>query len=120
MIDDFYFGWDRENLYLRLDLDPAAAEEDDFIFLLNFGPAGQWSFKAENGKIVPQSYPFPIAQDAIVEVAFPWKELNLAAGSGFEFFIEVRRDNHILKRLPRQGSLSLTVPGEDYEEISWR
>ena len=120
VIDDFYFGWDRENLYLRLDLDPAAAEEDGFIFSLNFGPAGQWSFKAENGKIVPQSYPFPVAQDTIIEVAFPWKELKLASGSRFEFYLEVWRDNHILKRLPRQGSLSLTIPGEDYEESSWR
>ena len=120
VVTDFYFGWDRNNLYLRLDLDPVCAEEDGFLFRLNFGSAGQWSFKAENGKIIPQSYPFPIAQDTIIEVAFPWKELNLVSGSGLEFYLEIRRDNHILKRLPRQGSLNLTIPGEDYEESFWR
>ncbi|MFH1903267.1 MAG: glycoside hydrolase family 57 protein [Candidatus Omnitrophota bacterium] len=120
VVTNFYFGWDRDNLYLRLDLDPVCAEEDGFLFLLNFGSAGQWSFKAENGKIIPQSYSFPIAQDTIIEVAFPWKELNLISGSGLEFYFEIRRDNHILKRLPRQGSLNLTVPGEDYQESFWR
>ncbi|MCX5643016.1 MAG: glycoside hydrolase family 57 protein [Candidatus Omnitrophica bacterium] len=119
VVTDFYFGWDRNNLYLRCDLDPVCVEEDGFLFCLNFGLAGQWSFRAGNGKIISQSFLFPVAQETIIEVAFPWQELKLVSGSGLEFFFEVRRDNHILQRFPHQKSLNLTVPGDDYEENFW-
>ena len=120
IIRTLYFGWDENNLYLRLDPDPSFADEDGFTFCLDFGSGRRWSFKAENGTIIPGSYPFAISQDKIIEISFPWKELGLPPGTEIPFAVEVRRNEHLLDRYPQRAGLKLIVPGEDYKEIFWK
>jgi len=58
-----------------------------------------------------------VAQSELIEIAFPWKELDRPAGAGISFCLEITAGSQVLDRYPRQGGLELRVPGEDYETV---
>ena len=120
VIKAFFFGWDAENLYIRLDLNPENPEECCFFFNLRFGAAGVWSMEVKNGKIINESFPFPAAQGKVVELSFPWKALNRPPGAEIGLHFEVRRDGQNLSRYPAEGGLRIKTPGEDSEGSFWK
>jgi len=57
--------------------------------------------------------------DRIGEFAVPWEALDLAAGTSFDFFVEVNKAGAVLERWPTQGYFVLTAPDEEWELRHW-
>jgi hypothetical protein len=46
--------------------------------------------------------------------------LGVKAGDPLQFFVEILRDGSSLDRVPREGTIELSVPVPDFERILWQ
>lgn len=109
----FFFGWDQQQLYLRLDPEPDGPFfRRELEFRLDFGAAGQWRFASRNGKIEEsgEARPFAVVADRIIEIAFPWRLLEAVPGRDVYFHLDIVSGEQRLGRAPARGALQLTVP----------
>ena len=60
-----------------------------------------------------------IAIKNIVELAVPFKDLDLEAGDVINFLVEFKKENLELDRYPRYKYLTFRVPDENFEGIMW-
>ncbi|MFZ5861571.1 MAG: glycoside hydrolase family 57 protein [Nitrospirota bacterium] len=131
----FFFGFDLENLYLRLDVSPGVLRSSPGTF------AGRCHVVAPR----PLSLAFPlcrrdgactltrgdgadtitvptasrVAIDRVVEVAVPFADLDVKEGERIEFFVEVWEGGVELGRYPPDRPCSFVVPGRDFESRMW-
>jgi alpha-amylase/alpha-mannosidase (GH57 family) len=59
------------------------------------------------------------AVDQIVEVAIPFDRLGLAIEQHLQFFVELQQGGVSRDRAPRDGTIVLTRPSPDFEQIMW-
>lgn len=113
LFEDIYFGFNLENLFLRLDPNPAFLEEikKGNIFL-NLNLPKEKSFK-----IYPSNKEIEIIFDKIVEIKIPFNFLGINQREEVAFFLSF--ENEKMERLPRSGLLYFTVPHSTYEEEMW-
>ncbi|HKW86566.1 MAG TPA: glycoside hydrolase family 57 protein [Nitrospiraceae bacterium] len=81
-------------------------------FTLSSAPAGQ-SFSAVG------SY-HTICRRKILELAVPFKDLNLQAREEFRMYVVVTQHGLETERYPRHHAVVLKVPDQNYEAIMWR
>jgi alpha-amylase/alpha-mannosidase (GH57 family) len=137
-LSGYYFGFDLERLYLRLDPIWRKAEslqgleihvhfsqprEWEIIFPLRF-PPGEKSFYdlyARDGVgLSPQGHFTQIEFGKIVELSIPFRVLQFSPREKAEFFIQVQRGDLAAERYPRNGFLSFFVPDQDFELVHWQ
>ena len=137
VLADIRFGWSLDQLYLRLDPDEQQEQEagptvelqlqtPERLYHLSFPlmTTGQGQFllsqKSANGsweKIGPYH---SICHGTIVELAVPFKDLQLSAGQEFHMTILVMEHGLEVTRYPHHKAASFLVPGPEFEASLWR
>lgn len=134
LIREVHFGFDRERLLLRVDTAGPAAEElshTDELRVQFLEPAEVevrltgWKARMPRAKLYRGGRAVPktdveVAADQIVELAVRFDDLQLAPQDPIQLWLEVRSGRQSLDRAPREGTLELTVPSPDFEQIMWQ
>lgn len=114
-LSQLFFGFDRENIYLRVDFDRPASQAltSCRLRIELYSAHQQVRLDVEPGQRQPEA-----ACQEIVEVKVPLQALDVTFGQPFEVILIVA-DKHEIERFPQTGSLLLTVPPEDLEVENW-
>ena len=134
LIATVYYGFDRDNLFVRIDPKIPFGEFDEGVefWLITSKPADirvscplrvgknkadlfekkddGWSKVTEIGEVA--------AQD-VLEVSIPFAELKAKEKDEINLFISVRKGRDEMERCPWRGFISITVPTEDFEAMMW-
>jgi alpha-amylase/alpha-mannosidase (GH57 family) len=136
-IKELYFGFNLETLLVRVDFDGPARgalegygalrlgflEPAGWEALIRPGPQG-WGARSATIELrhKTQSVAAPglaVGIDQIVEAAIPFAALGLEADQPVTFFIELLQDGQSRDRAPREESIQLQVPAENFELVMW-
>jgi hypothetical protein len=136
-IQDLYFGFDLENLLIRVDFDgPARTALIDYDNLrIGFlepagwearivpGPRG-WGVSSASIELwhhesIVQAIGLAVGVDQIVEACIPFEALELKPTQPLQFFVELCQEAQSRDRAPREEPIQLLVPSADYELIMW-
>jgi alpha-amylase/alpha-mannosidase (GH57 family) len=127
LIDDVFFGFDLNNLFVRLDL---SDKFDDLrgaeILILFVAPAEilcrvedlsapSITIERENVKSAKGA----IAVDRVIELALPFEDLGVSGGTQAKFYVEVRIGERV-ERVPLVCPFSLTVPTTQSLQAQWQ
>jgi alpha-amylase/alpha-mannosidase (GH57 family) len=129
---EVYFGFSPQALLIRIDFDgPARTALADFESLrVGFAePAGY------EIRITGLTQPQPAARlfgpagavepalevgiDQIVEVALPFEHMAVKVDQPIHFFIELYEGGQSRDRAPREGTITLTCPPPNFEQLMW-
>ncbi|MBI3409672.1 MAG: alpha-amylase/alpha-mannosidase [Planctomycetes bacterium] len=135
---DVYFGFDLDNLLVRVDCDGPARAALREIEVLRVGfvepaqaelrierpgrPEQSWRFThhAPGGKKVEgDQQNIQLGLDHIFEASIPFTALGVEVGGPVQFFVELMESGQSRDRAPREGVLQLTRPSADFERIMW-
>jgi alpha-amylase/alpha-mannosidase (GH57 family) len=132
------FGFNLEELFLRLDPDEGALAAqpdavldvhiltDSFSHKLRFtltppGPDTFTLLSAEPDRPFSEAGRYgSICRRKVIELAMPFKELHLQAGQEFRMSLIVTHNGLEIERYPRHYPLILTVPDRDFETRMWK
>jgi alpha-amylase/alpha-mannosidase (GH57 family) len=128
-----YYGFDLQNLYLRLDPTTAWNSSDRIsceLRLLLVAPEGraEITIPGADGTHSPVLTTDNVSQlligeacfDEILEIALPFDKLKLVSGTRIAICVQLFQQGIETDRMPRHGFLSLTVPDEDFERKNWK
>ncbi|MGC9314233.1 MAG: glycoside hydrolase [bacterium] len=136
-ITRLYYGFDRENLYIRIDTSKPARNlllktesiavefpgKKRFRLVLTPALDGPISFLQEfneergNWRSIDGGVRF--AADDVVEMAIPFKSITAEPGTHREFFAYLFCGDKIVERFPSSGHLQTEIPGDNFDEIRW-
>jgi alpha-amylase/alpha-mannosidase (GH57 family) len=135
---DIQFGWSLDQLYLRLDPDeqsrPRQAgltvelqiQAPEHLYRISFSlePSGQHQFvlsqKLASGPWQEIGSYQSMCHQKIIELAVPFKELQLIAGQEIHMTILVLEHHLEIARYPHHKPATFTVPGPEFEANLWR
>jgi hypothetical protein len=60
-----------------------------------------------------------IGLDQIFELAVPFARLGVKVDQPVHFFVELLAGSQSRDRAPREGTINLTCPSPDFEQIMW-
>jgi len=110
---ELMYGFDLENLYLRLDPTPPARADEIFegmeIHLSLHLP--------EKCLIAPEAMEVKIG--SILELSVPFRTLHAEPGDTVSFHLMMNQGDAMATRYPRTGLVSFTVPGPNFNEEMW-
>jgi len=132
ILRDLYFGFDKDNLFLRIDVEgekDIVIHNDDSLRVCFYSPRQavliveglygerQNAILTEGraGEGDPQA-----AFRHVIEVSCPFRALGFAENEPVGLFVELIRNNEIIERAPRAGGVEFDVPTPDFEKISWQ
>jgi alpha-amylase/alpha-mannosidase (GH57 family) len=133
-LEEMHFGFDRERLLLRLDTAGPAREvispRDELrmrfsapegleLRVAGLGEARIAATLRQNKKSTGAAE-VAVAVGQILELSVPMSLLGVKAGDPLQFFVEILRDGSSLDRVPREGTIELSVPVPDFERILWQ
>jgi alpha-amylase/alpha-mannosidase (GH57 family) len=142
-IKDVYFGFNPSALLIRIDCDRPARQALVDFDVLRVGfvePAGVELVVAPLDGSAPTALLLPqraesrkgpdrgpvkgpglvqLGIDRIVEVAIPFEQLGVHVDEPIQFFVELLQGGQSRDRAPREGTISLTCPSSDFEQIMW-
>jgi hypothetical protein len=134
VIREVYFGFDIEQLMLRVDT--ARSAQDDlgrvqevrvqFLepqgYEIRIADPAKPSMQARlyrNREILPQAE-IKVAVAQILELTVCFADLGLEPEAPIHLFVEIVAEGQSVDRAPREGALEMRVPGPDYEKIMWQ
>lgn len=134
LISEIYFGFDHENIFIRLDPSKNMKEfpADDMSIQIIFTKPALKKLAVKNLKkeinfcIISKasnecSEPlYSIAVQDIVEIACPLNMLGFNPEDTVEFCVELKRDDTIIERIPSQIMLKFQLPPKDFETVNWQ
>ncbi len=132
-----YFGFSVDALFLRLDPGEAFAGDCPGLSVELHVATAQGSYKlafpftpppetftlygTTNGNNWTEIRRYgTISCHKILELAVPFKDLQLQAGQEFRLSVAVLRNGAEVERYPRQQPVGLIVPDDNYEATTWR
>jgi hypothetical protein len=133
-IQEVHFGFNRQALLVRVDLVKAARVVLADFDALRVGfvePAGYDLLVSRPGlsncagaQLLYQGEPVAAANvvigiDQIVELAIPFERLGVGIDQPLNFFVELLEARQSRDRAPREGTINLTRPSHDFEQIMW-
>jgi alpha-amylase/alpha-mannosidase (GH57 family) len=133
LITRLFYGFDMDNLYLRLDAGlPLIQIGGDISFSFQFIRPVQIKVEITSAgvaadllKKVESEWHFvrsinTVAINDILEIAIPFADLYASEGDEIAFFLSVIRGKDISEKWPPRGFIALEVPGESFEDIMWQ
>ncbi len=133
-IKDVYFGFNVSALLVRVDLDGKAehvlasfealrvrfVEPAGYELVVVPGRAGRplEARLLRQGKAVDAAG-VEAAIDLIVEASVPFAQLGVGVDQPIQFAVELVEGGQSRDRAPREGTISLTCPSPDFEQIMW-
>jgi len=140
IIKSFYYGFDLNNLYLRIDTSMQLSYETlrDLTIKINFFKEfpQQARIKMLENRNLGLSL-FDVVQEEhrenyqnskdltsivyqkIIELSIPFADLKVKAGQPIEMVLVLERESIELERWPYHGTLRLVVPGENFTLEHW-
>ena len=138
VLTDIRFGWSLEQFYLRLDPDEQSharqaeltvelqVQTPNQLYRLSFSlaPSGPAQFRLAQ-KLDSRSWQEigayqSIYHRKIVELAVPFKDLQLTEGQEFRIVILVIEHGLEVTRYPQHKPATFSVPGPEFEASLWR
>jgi alpha-amylase/alpha-mannosidase (GH57 family) len=138
---ELYFGFDASALMIRVDFEfPARNALADFdAFRLGFAEPGGTDVQVVRParpdqvvKVVRRGQPVSpdepeergpravaLGVDHILELIVPFETLGAKAEEPLQFFVELLQGGQSRDRAPREGTINLTCPTADFEQIMW-
>jgi len=133
VIKDLYFGFDMQNLLLRLDtqskarLDLREFDEVRFKFVEPYGTEILASCNGDSTQPVIRIDDKPVlstdgrfAIDQVFELAVPWHDLGVIVGQRLHVATELLKGGEVIERTPSEGTIDLQVPSADFEMHMWQ
>ena len=138
-LECLYYGFDEENIYLRLDFQrsvfdiPEPFESEIFFpeknrkIRLILSPSAS-SVSASIGEIGENSFSRETPETAgvlraafqkVLELGVPFQELGCAEDEKIEFFLTIVRPGSAGERWPMYGRFKADLPGKNFEERMW-
>ncbi len=130
------FGFDRERLLIRVDLQgPAVSiirdQSLDALRIQFLAPSGLKIVVSELNSASPQVKLFhgddsisPSQGEAaigkIIEVSVPFERLGVGPEQPLSFSVELSANGTSIDRVPREGTIDMIVPSRDFERIMWQ
>jgi hypothetical protein len=133
-IQDLYFGFHVEALFIRLDCEAAARSvfaEYDLLRVTFLEPAGYELRAVPPGNGRPaglrlfhlgqevDSSGIQLAVEQIAELAIPFARIGARIDQPVSFFVELFQGEQSRDRAPREGTISFRCPSPDFEQIMW-
>ncbi len=133
LITDVYFGFDRDNMYVRVDgvrnlceiLDDGHGIRLKFIYPreadLEICPekTPEGAYRVQAHDLAPSAEPARACVDRVLEAAVPFECLGLREDRTANFFVEVLKDDRVLERLPASGPIIITAPTAEFDVGVW-
>jgi len=133
-IRDVYFGFNRRDLFIRIDFErPAKAalqsfevlhigfEEPDVCELRIYHPGKpmqSWKWYV-NGEPVDATAEIVIGIERIAECSIPFALIGVKENQPVQFYVELQESQQSRDRAPREGNIVLTRPTPEFEHIMW-
>jgi hypothetical protein len=135
IISDLYFGFNEKLLALRLDARGGSFQENlgdvDAVRVVFYEPEGFelrvvkptgkkpgcTLFRAEEKVAQAQVH---AASDLVFEATIPFRSLGVGREEAIQFFIELQRKGLVVERIPTEGAIETTAPGDDFELTNWQ
>jgi hypothetical protein len=124
-----HYGFDLESFHLRLDPVESSGRSAEVATALRLTVIAPGREEAVELPLAPDGRPRPgrsrgreagrAAFAEVLEASVPFADLGLGRGTAVALTLHVLRGDVEVERLPRYGSLSLTVPGPEFEAIHW-
>ncbi len=140
-LETLFYGFDKDNLYLRLDFHgtfvdrPGPIEAEIFFPEKNrkvsmvLRPA-EPSVRAAFGNIgeillsehfaVTTGDAFCASFDKVLELGVPFQELECEEDRQIKFFVTLVEPGSVGERWPMYGTFNADLPGKDFEERMWK
>jgi hypothetical protein len=135
-ISRIYFGFDLDNLYLRIDDDGLLVremEQGTRLKILFIQPEGKEIAVAPdaanagrtallrnvNTAAAAEGSSVPFALGNVIEIAIPWAQLNVKPGALVELFVVLERGGLEIERCPSRGPVTIEVPTGEFELVNW-
>ncbi|HNV26160.1 MAG TPA: hypothetical protein PKI21_07820, partial [Nitrospira sp.] len=133
-----FFGFDREQLYLRLDFDDRSETRQEqctgelFIgsgiqqhrlsFALAPGAVDRFQLARadESGTYRDRGSYSTICRHKILELGIPFKDLEIEVGAELRLTLTVSEHGMEIARYPHHSPATVTRPGDDFEATMWR
>ena len=130
---EVFFGFDVNTLFLRVDCDVVAhtalARFDELrvtftepagreLVVDRPGQADQTVRLVYDGQVV-ETAGVAAGVDHIAEMAVPFDALGVQVDGPIQFSVDLREGGHSRDRAPRKGTINLTRPSPDFEQIMW-
>ncbi|NIM04020.1 hypothetical protein GTN66_07765 [bacterium] len=140
IIKSFYYGFDLNNFYLRIDtnIQPSYENLKDLTIKINFfkeapqqasvkmQQEGKFDFSLFDIVQVEHRENYQKFKDLtsiscqkIIELSIPFADLRAKVGQAIEIVVVLERNNVELERWPSHGTISFVVPGEDFSLQYW-
>ena len=134
-IESLHFGFDAEQLLLRLDARGGPVREQwvdlealritflepEGFELLVVRPASREPTAQLFQRNVPVSGQYVrAAADVILELAIPWRSLAVGQDDPVHWIVELIRDEDAIERAPAEGAIETLVPSADFELVLWQ
>jgi hypothetical protein len=136
IIDTIHFGFDAENLYLRLDtsISPQADEFGKYVFRIEFEDPVHRVFELRaSGSRSPGAIDLGVTGDEkavdgtsvravgleIIEAKIPFAAVPATPGQQISLRIAVKHHEKVVERRPMHDLLSFNVPGPNFDAEHW-
>lgn len=130
LFEKVYYGFDRENLYVRLDgkKRPQEILNEQVLVIKFLNPQFYRVEVRENEALLMELKQdkwhavtgLQIGINEIVEIAIPFQALGVKENDEIGFIIHIERNGETLERIPLRGHIRFTVPGPYFEAIMWQ
>jgi len=133
-ISELFYGFDQDNLYLRIDFDPEqsheliktvvclisldASDEYECHIDLSTGKAGLYKI-SNGGKSKVKGVTIEVRFQSIIELSIPFEVLGVIRGNELEFRVKLLRDLVPIEEVPTLSMLSVSRPDSHTEKAQW-
>jgi hypothetical protein len=132
-IRELYFGFNIEQLFIRIDCARPAAQvliDFDSLRLAFHEPADCEVLVTHPGRPdqvtaflrrteAASAGSVEVAVGSIVELAIPFSLLGVKPDQSIQFYVELLEGTQSRDRAPREGTIKLMAPSPDFERIMW-
>ena len=117
-IRDVYFGFDRRNLFIRVDTAGPAREglQTRSVNVIFVQPEGRTVTVDPEGRA--HGLGAVAAAGEILEIGIPLRDLDVLPGDLLEFFVEAAAGPAV-QRIPARLPISVRVPRDEDERVRW-
>lgn len=136
IFERIYYGFDRENLYIRLDPKrPLATATSPTGTVISPPTITSPLSEVLSGNILAIKFirppdlkitinsplsKFRSAVDEIIEIAIPFEGIGVKEGDEVGFIVILEKGEEIIERIPLRGYIKINVPGPYFEAIQWQ
>jgi hypothetical protein len=129
ILDRMYVGFNEENLFIRIDFfkrpDPlseliiAVKRPKNLLLVISPLRGVLEKFEMENGSQKKTNLKPSFRLDEILEIAIPFKHLEVTEGELLGFQLSLRLNNQPVEEFPRINLVEIEVPSKYFELIEW-